>query len=562
MLGDSTNYVIHEVIVEYEEQKWMLCYTTSNPSLFRLQDIDPSVLIPRDSEKVCEEVKSHIRYTNNTHSGTNWWFVISDKQETTQDLMSEVIQIAINSNSGDKREVYDVSLQDLKKEIDVRPISFSGAVHSIYEILGTSNVVDLKKYPHALNQSKDVLDNHLHYLLLQKTQVGCSQVHLMMFYALLLRGLGIADLADEESLTSVQQMVLRMQKRLYGHLEEVIDEKDEQEVSQPAEDPQSPLKSQVKADLEEVIQSTSLNRTTPTTADALKEARSDGGCFQESSLSVMVFTWDVRSYKPEDPILLKEFLHQFDKTQLPGVVTICLQSVIESSGLKGALGVFKGEDKHLSRWSTLFTTLMQMVDASYSLDSQEMMIGLITLNFVHSSISKQVSKTQIHEIKSGMKGLLGTKGSLVTSFCFKDKLVNLCNTHLHGGSDYEKREKKLADIIDTYAHAKRGPDALVLTGNFNFKLFSKTPLKTHVAGKAPGEPGTMWADWQAFDEVSCGMHPNLKMRFKEAPITFASTVGIDPKAPKLVYAEDAIPAWYVLAYRQVRESLCLDFKKT
>lgn len=118
MLGDSTNYVIHEVIVEYEEQKWMLCYTTSNPSLFRLQDIDPSVLIPRDSEKVCEEVKSHIRYTNNTHSGTNWWFVISDKQEATQDLMSEVIQVAINSNSGDKREVYDVSLQDLKKEID------------------------------------------------------------------------------------------------------------------------------------------------------------------------------------------------------------------------------------------------------------------------------------------------------------------------------------------------------------------------------------------------------------------------------------------------------------
>lgn len=550
MVGDSTNYVMHEVIVEYENQKWMLCYTTSKPSIVRQQDIEPSVLIPRDSEKVCEETRSHIRYTNNTHSGTNWWFVISDKQEEVQDLISQVVEVAMNSNSGEKKEVYHVSLQDLKKGLEVRPISFSGAVHSIYEILGTSNVVDLKKYPHALNNSKELLDNHLHYLLLQRTPVGCSEVHLMMLFALLLRGLGIADLPNDQTFLITQQ-ILRMQRRLYGHVELLLEDMEDDEDAppedgEPTQEPQDPSSlttPAVKASLEDVVQSTSLNRATATTADALKEARSDGACFEESVLSVLVFTWDVRSYKPEDPVLLKEFLYQFDRSQLPGVATICLQSVIEASGLKGALGVFKGEEKHLLRWSTLFSTLMQMVDPAYALDSQEMMIGLITLNFVHSSISKQVSKSQIHEIKSGMKGLLGTKGSLVTSFCFKDKLINLCNTHLHGGTDYEKREKKLADIIGTYAHAKKGPDALVLAGNFNFKLFSKKALKPQIAGKSPGEPGTTWAEWQAFDEVSCGMHPSLKARFREAPIAFAATVGIDPKAAKLVYAEDTIPAW-------------------
>lgn len=264
-----------------------------------------------------------------------------------------------------------------------------------------------------------------------------------------------------------------------------------------------------------------------------------------SDLSILAFTWNVSGISPENPYKLQEFHSAFDKNNLPQIVAIGLQEVYELKGFSVVSNFFKSEEPTLKKWVDCFVTLMHQIDSGYYLASSEMLEGLVSLNFAHKSIVSKVQAHEITEIKTGMKGLIGTKGSLVSLMTFEDKKVVFCNTHLPSGDKIDDRAELIYDLYKAYCKPSVC-DLFVLFGDLNLRLqIEKDEYKRAIRG---GEiyNASNRIDWDYLltkDEVKIGSQPVLSNYFFEQNITFPMTYRLDKKSQISSYCAKRVASW-------------------
>lgn len=61
------------------------------------------------------------------------------------------------------------------------------------------------------------------------------------------------------------------------------------------------------------------------------------------------------------------------------------------------------------------------------------LVGIFTMVFVLESNRTRITSLNWSEIKTGFKGSLGNKGSVLLSFCFDDTILTFMNCHLEAG---------------------------------------------------------------------------------------------------------------------------------
>lgn len=287
--------------------------------------------------------------------------------------------------------------------------------------------------------------------------------------------------------------------------------------------------------------------TTAGTIGAQVQLAHDRDAFRWSDLNILTLTWNVSGISPDDPSMLSRFIGLFEKSSLPQVVSIGLQEVYELKGFSVVSNFFKNEAPTLKKWVDCFVSLILEVDSSYYLASSEMLEGLVSLNFVHRSVTNKVKAHDIEEIKTGMMGLVGTKGSLVSLLTFEDKRIIFCNTHLPSGDKVDARSEIIHGLYKTYCKPSVC-DLFVLYGDLNLRLqVNKEDYRRAIKNNQIYDADNR-IDWNYLisrDEVKSGSQPVLSNYFFEQNITFPMTYRLNKKSSVPSYCPDRVASWYI-----------------
>jgi len=544
MFGDSSNYVTYEVIIEHMGGKWLLTYSTSAPSLPVKVDNDGKVTLVKGADKIKEKINTHISYINNTHEGTNYWFVLRDMSDNLIPFMDPIMQQIISEDNGVHKRIYDIQYSEFKDIAVQDPIPLTKEVTAIYEALGPTTIVDLVKFPNGLESTREVADTHIHFCLFNVSKAS-TDLHKMMISMMLFRVLEMPSYESSADRETVRRNLKSMQNQINTNRK--AKSTDSIHADAVKEHLEIELGSQ-KFDVAEMSNNllSALTQETITfgASAALDKAVVDQDCYRYSNLKILAFTWNVAGFAPENSMQMKEFLNAFDRKNLPHIVTIGLQEVVELKGLGGAFGLFSSEEKTLKKWADCFINLLYMIDPQYYLASQEMLVGMASFNFIHRSVVNKVASLGIEEVKTGMMGMVGTKGYLVSSIAFEDKTLRLCNAHFKSGEDNaESRAATIDNLYLQYCNPSKS-DLVLLFGDLNMRLcIDNQDYARAIKDGRVNNPAIEWNYLLSKDEVKSGMQPCLQNNFFEQTITFPMTYRFMKNAKEPTYTSDRIAAW-------------------
>lgn len=86
----------------------------------------------------------------------------------------------------------------------------------------------------------------------------------------------------------------------------------------------------------------------------------------------------------------------------------------------------------------------------YSLVHAEVLVGLFTCVFVKDSEKSNLRDLDICQVKTGLSGRFGNKGSIVARMVIDDTSVCFANCHLAAGQSHvRQRNKDLIEILDS-----------------------------------------------------------------------------------------------------------------
>ena len=106
------------------------------------------------------------------------------------------------------------------------------------------------------------------------------------------------------------------------------------------------------------------------------------------------------------------------------------------------------KDKLKSLINNLLLTSFQNNNDSYQFMKELDLVGLYVLIFVKSSLINYIKNFDYQIIKTGLKGTLGNKGSLLLRFNINDTSIALSCSHLSSGQDKnEERKNELINIL-------------------------------------------------------------------------------------------------------------------
>jgi hypothetical protein len=106
------------------------------------------------------------------------------------------------------------------------------------------------------------------------------------------------------------------------------------------------------------------------------------------------------------------------------------------------------KEKLKSLINNLLLTSFQNNNDSYQFMKELDLVGLYVLIFVKSSLINYIKNFDYQIIKTGLKGTLGNKGSLLLRFNINDTSIALSCSHLSSGQDKnEERKNELINIL-------------------------------------------------------------------------------------------------------------------
>lgn len=190
------------------------------------------------------------------------------------------------------------------------------------------------------------------------------------------------------------------------------------------------------------------------------------------------------------------------------------------------------------------------------------MIGLQSLAYIRDTVKHNIYGIHTSDVKTGMMGLVGNKGSVITSLYIQDSLINFANTHLpSGGSNASKRATCIKNLYELKVEKEKS-DFLFLFGDLNLRVQIKLEEYKKVMLDFDGNNKDI--DWELLklkDEVFVGEQPCLNTFFKEAPLVDLPTYRLVRGTSK--YSDERVASWTDrIFYYYDNEDFdieCLDF---
>lgn len=169
------------------------------------------------------------------------------------------------------------------------------------------------------------------------------------------------------------------------------------------------------------------------------------------------------------------------------------------------------------------------------------MVGLKSITFARGEACKTIYGVRINEVKTGVMGLVGNKGSIVTKIYINDSLIQFANTHLPSGKSTTKRAECVNNLFTAHVKKEKS-DFFVIFGDLNLRAqISLEEYKEIMLDYDVHNEKIEWDKLRGLDECAVGMQPILSNHFIEAPLHILPTYRFVRGSTK--YSEERVASW-------------------
>lgn len=538
-LGECANYISFEVIVTKEGRSLWYSYSTSTPPVDVSIGTDNQV-VPNCCERKMKSVsEASVKWFIKREDGCNQWVMMRTPKEPDFGKFNRFIDEIIESNQGLNLRMIDVDLNDIPSMTKADTYVCTLLQLSIYDSMIKQGIVDLADHPEGFRSSRDVLNGHTHSCVFS-LQFSNFLIHTAVIYTMLFKVLEVEEL---EMPQSEFDQILNISKQVEFSLLELYDRGRAKSLA--------PNNMGGKYNLP--LCSTSRNANTTFADRCLKSSISLDESRTRKVFSmakpenvtkvkskVSVISWNVAGFSPTSAEQIDGLRGCFDKDDMPDIITIGLQEVVELKSSNIAR-FFTSNSKENDDWVRCIEETIAKLDPNYEALNYQRMVGLFSLTLVHKKFRKNVYDLGIQEVKTGFMGIVGNKGSVITSLKICDSLIHFCNTHLPSGDSVGKRANCVEDLYKEFCNGQKC-DSFFLFGDLNFRvqidlLIYKNMMEDFILSN----PKINFSALMAKDEVKLNLHPCLTDNFIEAPLPKAPTYRLARNTER--FSEDRVASW-------------------
>lgn len=538
-LGECANYICYELIVKNGDKSRWYTYSTSTPPLDVTIGPDNKVVTNCCDRKMLRVSEASVKWFLRRETGCNQWVLFRTQKEPDFGQFNRMIDSVVEEYQSPNIRMIDVDLTELQLFNQIKYFENSMLELAIHDSIRKQGLVDLSKHPEGIMSSSETLNGHTH------ASVFSFQYSNFAFHSAILAS--IAKIMIEDDSFQLNQVhfdqILDISKTLEHSLLFLYDRGKAKKLEP----------NQMGSFFNISIVSPSRNANT-TFADkclgsskALNDTRTRAvfskateKMFDKIKTKISVISWNVAGFSPEDPSQIEGLLGCFDKDNLPDIISIGLQEVVELKSSNIAR-FFTNNSKENDDWVRCIEEVLAKLDPNYVKICYQRMVGLFSLTLVHKSFMKNIYNLGISEVKTGFMGIVGNKGSVITSLRVCDSLVHFCNTHLPSGDSVGKRASCVEDLYKEFC-VQQKCDAFFLFGDLNLRVQMDLLIyKNMMEDFKLNNPDIDFPSLMSKDEVKLNLHPCLTDNFSEAPLPKAPTYRLVKNSD--IFCEDRVASW-------------------
>lgn len=539
--GQCANYITYEVILKHGNKSALYTYSTSTPP-FEVRFESNGELVPNTCDsKLVNITESFLNWIMTHPDGICLWAIL--RSETQNDECSKyhsIIERLLKSTKLHNLKIWEVDLDDFKnsthfeKNFDESTLKFG-----VMDIVAKHKLINLEDYSTGVESVKRLKNGNFHFTVHSIQRTGYI-FHVSIWYACLSFFLDEDSLNYRESdLSTLIHHSLDLEYKILclydrGRAKEL-----------------KPADMATSFNLPNI--SKCRNTSTKMVSNMLKDCitldessqrviykRAKEGMFTVKTAKIAVISWNVAGYSPSSPEDISGILGCFDKDSMPDLIAIGLQEVVELKSSNIAK-FFSKNTKENDEWVRCFADTIAQYDSNYEVHGFQRMVGLFSLTLIHKRFLKDTFGLGIREVKTGFMGIVGNKGSVITSIMFSDSLIHFCNTHLPSGDSVGKRATCIEDLHKEFCAGEKC-DLFFLFGDLNTRVqMDLLMYKDMMEDFKITNPKIDFAAMMLKDEVKLKLHPCLTDNFEEAPLPKAPTYRFVKNTNQ--YSEERVASW-------------------
>lgn len=540
--GECANYVTYEIIASTEAKSLCYVYSTSTPPVDVVISPEGKVIPNCCDEKMVRVSEAFINWITPRKDVCNQWVLMRSGAEPNFGVFNPIIDKLIEDCQGPSLRVIDIDLNELN--INNLKSKFEGShlQFAIYDGMSKQGPINLKDYPEGFKSATSLISGKTHFCVFS-LHYSAYLAHFSVIYSLVMMLLEHDELAGADgSFKSMVDLALELEYALFCNYDRgrgkslsvaKMGEKFNQPITSSSRNASTAFASRCLG------VATSLEDYNHAKA-RLVFSKAEQSMVSKIKTKITVISWNVAGFSPKDSKQIEGLLACFDKTNMPDIIAIGLQEVVELKSSNIAR-FFTSNSKENDDWVRCIKEVVDQLDPDYSVLGYQRMVGLFSLTLIHNNFKKHIFNLGIKEVKTGFMGIVGNKGSVISSLKVSDSLVHFCNTHLPSGDSVGKRASCVEDLYKEFCE-NQVCDAFFLFGDLNFRVQMDLLIYKNVMDDFKlSNPAIDFPALMAKDEVKLNLHPCLNDHFKEAPL---------PKAPtyRLVrntetFSDDRVASW-------------------
>lgn len=150
---------------------------------------------------------------------------------------------------------------------------------------------------------------------------------------------------------------------------------------------------------------------------------------QFTKVTIQICTWNMGGRKPPTHENLLPWLLADSR---PDIVIVAFQEIVKLNARNCIPG---SNSTNVAIWKDLLSRSLHYAEDEYIPIKSEDMFGCLICFFAKRSIASSLSRIESDKVKTGFKGNLGNKGSVMVRFNIHDTSVCVWNCHLASGND-------------------------------------------------------------------------------------------------------------------------------
>lgn len=538
--GECANYITYELIVSTEKTSLLYTYSSSTPPLEVRINENLEVESSFCESKLVKVAETFLNWITTHPEGFNMWALMRGDKDSEFRQFNKVLDHIIDTNRSTNLKIWDLDFGSLGNNISVRNFNGGELQFGAWDIMTKQRPINLAEHPNGFRSTKPLSNGHLHFTVVS-LQRCAYQLHFSILHALLTTAIGSEELEDRD--VSFQEIVAIFTELEYRLLN--VYDRGRAKLLSPA---------QMLGKFNIPVCSNSRNSNTSYALKGLNctvnldyemqskvFAKAQAGMFKEVPTKILVISWNVAGYSPSEPNEIEGILQCFDKNNMPDVIAIGLQEVVELKS-KNIARFFTSNSKENDDWvRCLMDNIGTFSEEYVSLGSQRM-VGLFSLTLVRKSFLPHTFNLGISEVKTGFMGIVGNKGSVIHSMMIEDSLIHLCNTHLPSGDVVSKRASCIRDLYVEFCQEKKC-DAFFLFGDLNTRVqLDLLQYKNVMEDYDINNPNIKFDYLMERDEVKQKLHTVLDDQFEEGPLPRAPTYRFVKNTN--TFSDERVASWY------------------